>query len=177
MAFRFPWSNLHELNLDWILGKVKEFADLVPSMNEGIESAQTALENSQTALENSEQAVETVSEIETELTTVAGVMQVTDPDSVIVNLYVNTVKKYGKIKILNLTVKANMPGDDVYHELGILPDTFHPEESVSMTVTTGGYSVEARVRSNDNKVFFKNALIPVQAFGGGQVFAISFVFI
>ena len=34
MAFRFPFSNLHELNLDWILSIVKHFADLIPDMEE-----------------------------------------------------------------------------------------------------------------------------------------------
>ena len=27
MAFQFPWTNFHELNLDWFLSKFKQFTD------------------------------------------------------------------------------------------------------------------------------------------------------
>ena len=27
MAFQFPWTNLHELNLDWFLSKFKQFTN------------------------------------------------------------------------------------------------------------------------------------------------------
>ena len=27
MAFQFPWTNMHELNLDWFLSKFKQFTD------------------------------------------------------------------------------------------------------------------------------------------------------
>ena len=33
MAFRFPFSNLHELNLDWILKTVKDLSDRVDSLD------------------------------------------------------------------------------------------------------------------------------------------------
>lgn len=33
--FRFPYSNLYELNLDWILSEVKKIAELIPSI-EGV---------------------------------------------------------------------------------------------------------------------------------------------
>lgn len=54
MAFRFPFSNLHELNLDWILSKVKdlservdnldtEITDEIPQMQTDIETLQTEM--------------------------------------------------------------------------------------------------------------------------------------
>ena len=37
MAFNmFPYSNMHELNLDWIIGKVKEFNERLDTIREGI---------------------------------------------------------------------------------------------------------------------------------------------
>ena len=63
--FRFPFTNFHELNLDWILSIVKKFSDLVEPMqsavedvNQAVETAQTALETATTASENAAQATE-----------------------------------------------------------------------------------------------------------------------
>lgn len=37
MAFeQFPYSNFHDLNLDWIIGKVKEFNERLDTIREGI---------------------------------------------------------------------------------------------------------------------------------------------
>ena len=67
--FRFPFTNFHELNLDWILAKVKEFAELIPPMQtavddvqEAINSADEAITKSEEALENASEAVETANE-------------------------------------------------------------------------------------------------------------------
>lgn len=69
MAFRFPFSTLHELNLDWILDKVKTFAELIPPMETAVEEVQElqgdvtqALENAQQALEDANEALETAEE-------------------------------------------------------------------------------------------------------------------
>lgn len=58
MAFLFPFTNLHELNLDWILAQVKKFSELIPPMESAVDTVQTALEDAETALEDAEQALE-----------------------------------------------------------------------------------------------------------------------
>lgn len=58
MAFKFPYTNLHELNLDWILEKVKKFAELIPPMESATEDVQQAVEDAQDAMEAASQAVE-----------------------------------------------------------------------------------------------------------------------
>ena len=37
MAFNFPWTNLHELNLDWFLSKFKQFTDNYTGMTADVE--------------------------------------------------------------------------------------------------------------------------------------------
>ena len=51
--FDFPWSNFHELNLDWILKVVKEAMEV---FKKGAGDIQRALETSEQALETAEQA-------------------------------------------------------------------------------------------------------------------------
>ena len=53
MAFMFPWSNFHELNLDWILSVVKEAKDIFVR---GEGDIQHAVETADQALETAEQA-------------------------------------------------------------------------------------------------------------------------
>ena len=67
--FRFPFTNFHELNLDWILAKVKEFSELIPPMQTAVDDVQAALSDateaitkSEEALENANEAVETANE-------------------------------------------------------------------------------------------------------------------
>lgn len=67
--FVFPWSNLHELNLDWILQQVKQFAELIPPMSTAVEDVQAlqtdveqAVEDANAALEDASAALETAEE-------------------------------------------------------------------------------------------------------------------
>lgn len=53
MAFLFPWSNFHELNLDWILSVVKEAKEIFVR---GEGDIQHAVETADQALETAEQA-------------------------------------------------------------------------------------------------------------------------
>ena len=54
--FRFPFTNLHELNLDWILAEVKKFSELIPPMETAVQDVQEALEDSTSALAIAEEA-------------------------------------------------------------------------------------------------------------------------
>lgn len=54
--FRFPYTNLHEINLDWILKEVKKFAELIPDMESASENVQQALDDSAEALETANEA-------------------------------------------------------------------------------------------------------------------------
>ena len=56
--FRFPYTNLHELNLDWILQQVKKFAELIPPMEDATTNVQEALDKAEEALNDAEQAME-----------------------------------------------------------------------------------------------------------------------
>ena len=38
--FKFPFTNFHELNLDWMLEKVKEFSELIPHVEEVINNVE-----------------------------------------------------------------------------------------------------------------------------------------
>lgn len=67
--FIFPWSNLHELNLDWILMQVKKFSELIAPMSKAVddienlkEDVEQAVEDAATAKSDSEDAVETAEE-------------------------------------------------------------------------------------------------------------------
>lgn len=67
--FKFPYTNLHELNLDWILEKVKHFAELIPPMETAVDDVQAltddvaqAVEDANQALEDAGQALETAEE-------------------------------------------------------------------------------------------------------------------
>ena len=67
--FRFPFTNFHELNLDWILSVVKQFSELVPPMETAVDDVQKALgdateavEKAAEALTNANEAVETANE-------------------------------------------------------------------------------------------------------------------
>lgn len=55
--FKFPYTNLHELNLDWILSIVKEATDI---FKHGEADIQHAVETSEQALETAEQAAQGV---------------------------------------------------------------------------------------------------------------------
>lgn len=70
MAFRFPFSNLHELGLDWILEQVKHFAELIPEMEtsaddiqHALDTATTAQQTADTAQDTAETAIEMISHI------------------------------------------------------------------------------------------------------------------
>lgn len=67
--FRFPFTNFHELNLDWVLSVVKKFADLIPPMETAVDDVQEALgdateavQKAESALESANEAVETANE-------------------------------------------------------------------------------------------------------------------
>ena len=60
--FRFPFTNFHELNLDWILSVVKQFADLVDPMQSAVDDVQTALADATEAVQKSSQALENANE-------------------------------------------------------------------------------------------------------------------
>ena len=67
--FLFPFSNLHELNLDWILSQVKKFSELIPPMSTAVEQVEQlsgevaqAVEDAQTAIEDATDAVEIAQE-------------------------------------------------------------------------------------------------------------------
>lgn len=67
--FRFPFTNFHELNLDWILSVVKQFSELVPPMETAVDDVQKALgdateavDKAAEALTNANEAVETANE-------------------------------------------------------------------------------------------------------------------
>lgn len=60
--FRFPFTNFHELNLDWILAKVKEFSELIPPMQTAVEDVQEALTDATEAITKSEEALENANE-------------------------------------------------------------------------------------------------------------------
>ena len=69
MAFFFPFSTLHELNLDWILEQVKKFSELIPPMETAVDDVealsadvQQAVEDAQQALEDAGEALETAEE-------------------------------------------------------------------------------------------------------------------
>lgn len=69
MAFKFPFSTLHELNLDWILEQVKKFSELIPPMETAVDDVQAlqtdveqAVEDANQALEDANQALETAEE-------------------------------------------------------------------------------------------------------------------
>ena len=62
MAFKFPFSTLHELNLDWILEKVKTFAELIPPMETAVEDVQSLSTDVQQAVEDAQQALEDAGE-------------------------------------------------------------------------------------------------------------------
>ena len=56
--FKFPYTNLHELNLDWILEKVKHFAELIPPMETAVDDVQALTDDVAQAVEDANQAVE-----------------------------------------------------------------------------------------------------------------------
>lgn len=60
--FRFPFTNFHELNLDWILAKVKEFSELIPPMQTAVDDVQEALDDASEAITKSEEALENANE-------------------------------------------------------------------------------------------------------------------
>ena len=56
MAFNFPYTNLHEINLDWILKQVKTFAELIPPMETATEDVERAIQLSEEAIDLATQA-------------------------------------------------------------------------------------------------------------------------
>lgn len=67
--FRFPYTNLHELNLDWILSKVKEFAKLIPSMETAQADVDEAIAKAEEAKEAAEQASDTLATLAPDIQT------------------------------------------------------------------------------------------------------------
>lgn len=62
MAFKFPFSTLHELNLDWVLEQVKKFSELIPPMESAVDDVQEALNDATEAVSKAEQALEDAGE-------------------------------------------------------------------------------------------------------------------
>ena len=60
--FKFPFTNFHELNLDWVLSVVKKFADLIPPMETAVDDVQTALGDATEAVQKAESAVTSANE-------------------------------------------------------------------------------------------------------------------
>lgn len=60
--FRFPFTNFHELNLDWVLSVVKKFSDLIPPMETAVDDVQTALGDATEAVQKAESAVTSANE-------------------------------------------------------------------------------------------------------------------
>ena len=67
--FKFPFSTLHELNLDWILAQVKKFSELIPPMETAVEDVQQvqtdvaqALQDATAALQDASEALTTAEE-------------------------------------------------------------------------------------------------------------------
>ena len=58
MSYKFPYSNLHELNLDWILEQVKKFAGLIPSMETAQADVDEAISSAQTATTTADEAID-----------------------------------------------------------------------------------------------------------------------
>ena len=56
MAFQFPFSNLHELNLDWILSKVKTLVDNNEEFNDKADYAVQTADEAKTIAEQAAQA-------------------------------------------------------------------------------------------------------------------------
>lgn len=55
--FKFPFSNLHELNLDWILEQVKQFSVLIPPMETAVEDVQALQDDVEQAVTDANAAV------------------------------------------------------------------------------------------------------------------------
>lgn len=47
----FPYTNLHALNLDWILQEIKKLSDMEDQVNEAVEKAESAIEAAEAATE------------------------------------------------------------------------------------------------------------------------------
>lgn len=55
--FKFPFSTLHELNLDWILAKVKKFSELIPPMESAVEEIEGLKDDVEQAVNDASSAV------------------------------------------------------------------------------------------------------------------------
>lgn len=51
MIFKYPYSNFHELNLDWILAEMKRVSAQTDKVDEAVEAAENSAQNAQTAAE------------------------------------------------------------------------------------------------------------------------------
>ena len=63
MAFKFPFSNLHELTLDWVLEQVKRFAELIPEMETSSEDIQQAITKADNAQATADEAIELIGQV------------------------------------------------------------------------------------------------------------------
>ena len=63
MAFRFPFSNLHELTLDWVLEQVKQFAELIPEIETSAEDIQQAIDKADNAQATADEAIELIEQV------------------------------------------------------------------------------------------------------------------
>ena len=49
---KFPYTNINNLNLDWIIERLRVIEDFVSSVSDSIEAAQTAADNAQSSVDN-----------------------------------------------------------------------------------------------------------------------------
>ena len=89
--FKFPFTNFHELNLDWVLGVVKKFSELINPMQEAVDNVQQALDDATQASHTAQQALENAG---TALTTANEAKEIAEgaAQGVIPNLGVTTAK-------------------------------------------------------------------------------------
>lgn len=54
---RFPWTNFHELNLDWVIRVAGDAEKALPKIDEAVGRVEQAVQNSETAVDNANAAV------------------------------------------------------------------------------------------------------------------------
>lgn len=72
----FPYTNLNNLNLDWIVDKVKNLIDQVEGVEEATEAAQAAADAAQAAADTAIEAVEALPDFE-QLTSDVAILKTT----------------------------------------------------------------------------------------------------
>lgn len=165
--FVFPWSNLHELNLDWILQQVKQFAELIPPMSTAVEDVQAlqtdvehAVEDANAAVEDAAAALETAEEAK-EIAEQAAQGTIADGAVTTVKLddgAVTTPKiADGAVtgaKIANGTIAAENLGTGCVTTTQILDGTISPDDLGTECVTNSklGTAAVTTAKINDGAV-------------------------